>query len=255
MHRYIKLCCALLLCCLPVLLPISDGVARELKIAFSYDIPPFVTENGTAGMEVEILTNALAHQGYTFTVIQAPYKRLQVAVAEIGVDAAASVRRVDDDGTFYSDDFIDFKNFAITKKESGITLQTIQDLKGKTILAWQNAHRDLGTEFGKLFSPDVKEPYVEKYREVAVQKNQVEMFLRGRAQVIVIDEAIFKWFSKQLLHTGYQMEHFVFHNLFPGKTSFQTNFKEKYLRDDFNKGLHHIRKNGTYQKIIDKYLN
>ncbi len=227
--------------------------ARELRVAFSYDIPPFVTKNGSSGLEIEIVQKALEFRGHTFTVIQAPYKRLQVAVTEMGIDAAAAVRK-SDDGTYYSDDFIDFKNFAITKKDTAITLRTIQDLKGKTILAWQNAHRDLGAEFANLFSPNISAPHIEKYREVAIQKNQVEMFLHGRAQVLVIDEAIFKWFAKQLLPPDAGINQFVFHNIFPHKTSFQVNFQEKQLRDEFNEGLHYIRSNNTYQKIFNKYL-
>ncbi|NIP37847.1 MAG: hypothetical protein GWO07_02205 [Candidatus Dadabacteria bacterium] len=65
----------------------------------------------------------------------------------------------EDDGTFYSDYFIWFKNYAFTKKVAGISINSISDLKGLSIVAWQNAYKDLGPEFEALFSPDVKETY------------------------------------------------------------------------------------------------
>jgi len=39
-----------------------------------------------------------------------------------------------------------------------------------------------------LFSPKIKAPYRKKYREIANQKQQVEMFWKDEAQVIVIGE-------------------------------------------------------------------
>lgn len=110
---------------------------------------------------------------------QCSYKRLEIIVAKMGLDAAAAVRETDD-GTYYSDNFIAFENYAITKKRSGIILDSISDLKGKSIITRQNAHRDLGEEFASLFSPDVKEPYMKKYYEIPVQKEQARMFWTGR---------------------------------------------------------------------------
>ena len=46
------------------------------------------------------------------------------------------------------------------------------------VLAWQNAYLDLGDEFKALFSP--KSPHRKKYREIANQNKQVEMFLEGQ---------------------------------------------------------------------------
>ncbi len=227
---------------------------QELRIAFSYDIPPFITDNGTKGMEIEIVQKAMEYRGHSFAVLQAPYKRLQVAVSEMAIDGSAAVRKSTDDGTYYSQNFIDFKNFAITKKNAGLTLDTLSDLKEKSILAWQNAHIDLGSEFEKLFSPSVKEEYMMKYHEIPIQINQVDMFLRGRAEVIIIDESIFKWVTRQLAPHLDLEDAFVYHDIFPEKISFQVNFKEKNVRDDFNAGLQHIRENGTYQAIFDKYF-
>jgi polar amino acid transport system substrate-binding protein len=227
--------------------------SKALVIGFSYNIPPFVMDNGTKGLEIDIVKEAFKHKGHTFKVVQLSYKRLQIAVLKMGLDGAAAVRKTDDK-TFYSDNFIAFRNFAITKKKAGLIINKISDLKDKNIYAWQNAYKDLGEEFKTLFSPQVTALYRKKYKEVPVQMNQVKAFWQGRGdRVIVIDEAIFKWFTKQLSTEIDTRDELVYHKIFQSDTKFQVNFKEVKIRDDFNEGLKYIKEKGIYQKILIRY--
>ena len=232
----------------------SHGYAKQITVAFTDDIPPFIMEKATQGLEVDIIQAALKHKGHAIkTTLQCPYKRLENIVARKGADAAASVRQRDD-GTFYSDNFIAFENYAITQKKSHITLGSITDLKGKTIFTWQNAHRDLGPVFASLFSPAVTAPYIRRYHEIGVQEGQVRMFWRDSSSVIIIDKSIFIWFTKKYAPQAIADDQIVYHEIFPIPTEFQVNFESKAIRDDFNEGLQFIRKNGVYQAIFDKYL-
>ncbi|MBP7462300.1 MAG: transporter substrate-binding domain-containing protein [Candidatus Delongbacteria bacterium] len=227
--------------------------ADRLVIAISNDIPPYVTDQSKGGIEIDIIKEALIHKGHTFNTIQCSYKELATAVKDKRADAAAGVRQMDD-STFYSDYFIQFKNVAVTKKKNKIKLDKITDLKDKSIITWQNAHRDLGPEFESLFSPSVEAPYIEKYKELPVQADQVDMFWKDQAEVIIIDEIIFKWFSKKLSGLKKPDQEVVYHYLFPEITEFQLNFKDSRIRDDFNKGLKYIRDEGIYKEIIDCYI-
>jgi len=231
-------------------LPVS---ADPLVIAISNDIPPYVTDQGKGGIEIDIIKEALIHKGHTFTTVQCSYKELETAVKDKRTDAAAGVRQMDD-STFYSDYFIQFKNVAVTKKKSKIKLDKLTDLKGKRIITWQNAYRDLGPEFESLFSPNVEESYIEKYKELPVQADQVDMFWKDQAEVIIIDEIIFKWFSKRLSGLKKPDQEVVYHYLFPEITEFQLNFKDSRIRDDFNTGLKYIRDEGIDKEIMEDYL-
>jgi polar amino acid transport system substrate-binding protein len=230
-----------------------DARAEELVIAFSLDTPPYVMDEGKTGIEIDIVRAALAPKGYTFTVRQMPYGELADAVKEEGVDAAATVTKLDN-GTFYSDEYITFHNAAISKKSAGLTIDSIEDLKGKSILAWENAYEDLGPKFATLFSPDVKAPYREKYREIANQKNQVEMFWKGEAEVIVIGEAVMKWFTQELADEVDTKAPLVDHKIFPADTKFRISFQSERVRDDFNAGLKQLQASGEYEKIYARYL-
>ena len=227
--------------------------ADELVVAFSLDAPPYIMDEGKRGIERDIVRHALEFKGHKFRAVQMPYGELADAVVTKGVDAAATVTPLDN-GTFYSDDYITFHNAAITKRSSGLKIRSIADLKGKSIVAWQNAYEDLGPEFRALFSPQVTAAYREKYREIADQKQQVEMFWKGEAQVIVIDEAVMQWFTRELADDVDTSSALVYDRIFPAKTQFRISFKSGQVRNDFNAGLKHIRSTGLYRKIYDRYL-
>ncbi len=231
----------------------SRTQAEELVIAFSLDAPPYVMDEGKTGIEIEIVRAALAPKGYKFTVRQMPYGELADAVSWEGVDAAATVTKLDN-GSFYSDEYITFHNAALTRQSAGLKIDSIEDLKGKTIVAWENAYEDLGPKFAALFSPDVKAPYRDKYREIANQSDQVEMFWKGEAEVIVIDVAVMKWFTQELSGEVDTKAPLVEHKIFSADTKFRISFKSEQVRDDFNAGLKQLRASGEYEQIYAKYL-
>lgn len=231
----------------------SDTRAEELVIAFSLNTPPYVMDEAKSGIGPEIVRAALKPKGYTFTTRQMSYRKLADAVVKKGVDAATMVIKMDN-GTYYSDKYITFRNCAITKKSSDIKIDTIADLKGKSIVAWENAYEVLGPEFQALFSPSVRAPYRKKYMEIADQKEQVEMFWKGEAEVIVIDESVMRYFTKELAGKIDVSQALDYHKIFPPKTHYRISFKSRQVRDDFNAGLEEIRLNGVEQEIYDKYL-
>jgi ABC-type amino acid transport substrate-binding protein len=227
--------------------------AEDLVIAVALDMPPFVMDKGHSGIEIDIMRAALDYSGHTFQTRQHSYRQLADAVTEKGVDAAATVLKKDD-GTYYSDNYVKFENFAFTRKSAGIKIDRIADLKDKSIVAWENAYEDLGLEFQKLFSPTVKQPYRTKYREITDQAQQVEMFWKNEAEVIVIDKSILRWVTKKLAGQVDTSEELVRHDIFAKETQFRISFKNERIRDDFNRGLTHLRQQGVYRKIYDKYL-
>ena len=242
-----------ILCLLCIVFPAAELAAEELTIAVATDAPPYIMKQGTTGIDIDILHAALKPSGNTFKVKQMPYGDLAESLAEDGVDAAANVLKLDD-GAFYSDNFIKYRNFAITKEAAGIKLESIADLKGKTIAAWDSAYEDLGPEYEKLFSPNVDKPYRKKYHEFKEQAEQVEAFWSGKVEVIVIDEAIFRWLTRQLADKVDTSAELSWHKIFPGTSQYRVKFKSKTVRDDFNAGLKQLIESGQYQKIYDKYL-
>jgi len=227
--------------------PNAGAEKEELTVAISVDIAPYVMKNATTGIEVDIATQALS--GYKLNFIQMPYEKLQTAVAENQADLALGVQKFKDvEGIFYSDNFIDFTNSAITKKSADLKIEKVADLANHKVLAWQDAYLELGPEFEKLFSPD--SPQRKNYVEVADQSDQVMQFWEAKEAVIVIDKSIFNAISQA---TGHKLSEVEYHALFPETTYFKANFEEPDIRDAFNAGLKKLCQSGEYAKLLKKY--
>lgn len=232
------------------------GFGKELTIAFGVDKPPFVFGREKRGLEIDIMREALKLKGHTVKIVHVPNRRLQIAIDTMGMDGVATVRETED-GTYYSENFITFENYAITKKQAGIVLKSVVDLGAKdlSIVAWQNAYRDLGPDFEALFDPASKRPpRPAMYSELPSQRSQNAMFWFGRADVIIVDKTIFLWYKKELAKEMDTSADVVFHEIFPKRTHFQAAFKDKQIRNDFNEGLHQLRQSGVYQQLYDKYI-
>ena len=239
--------------CLGTLTP---ALARELTIGFGVDKPPFVFGHDGRGLEIDIMRAALAFKGHTLKIVHVSNRRLQIGIKSMGLDGVATVRETAD-GTHYSDNFITFENYAITRKESGIEIRSVADLRaeGRTVVAWQNAYRDLGPECEALFDPtSIDPPNRVMYTELPSQRSQNVMFWMGRADVIIVDKTIFLFYKRELGKEMDTSSEPVFHEIFPKRTHFQAAFKERKIRDDFNDGLRYLRSSGAYQLFYDQYI-
>lgn len=222
---------------------------KTLTVAISLDIPPYVMNNASSGLEVEIVRQALAEHELLF--VQLPYGELQSAVAQQRADISVGVE-ADEDGGFYSVDFITFANYAISKKADRLTINQVDDLKGHRVLAWQNAWQVLGERYQRLFSPErtTANNYPSGYAEVADQAEQVMLFWQGHSDVIVIDHSIFNHFSQAM---GRRLAEISLHGIFPPVTHYKVSFRSAALRDQFNQGWRKLCKNGSYEALLSRY--
>lgn len=90
------------------------------------------------------------------------------------------------------------------------------------------------------------------YKEIADQKNQIGMFFLKRTDVIVLDHRIFKYFRTKLKNIPTEQD-VTFHKLF-APSAYRSAFREKKIRDVFNRGLKDLRSSGRYEEIIRTYV-
>jgi polar amino acid transport system substrate-binding protein len=217
----------------------------ELLVAISIDIPPYVMEDASRGLEVEIVRRALAGRALRF--FQIPYEELQGAIGAGRADVSVGVQEADD-GVHYSGNFVTFANAAISKKADDLRIDAIADLAGHRVLTWQNADLELGEEFEKLFSP--RSAGRVNYIEVADQEDQVRNFWAEHGAVAVIDCSIFIHFTKAM---GHSMDEVTVHHLFPPVTHFRVGFKEATVRDAFDRGISRLCDEGGYAELLRRY--
>jgi len=223
--------------------------AKNLVIGFSYAKPPYVfapsprQTGDRRGIELEIVEAALAQNGHKFEPYFYSYNQLNDALKSGKVDAIATVRP-ELDWPFYSDEYVFYHNFAITRAETKPPITGISSLSSRSIVAWEGASKDLGKNYAKAVTR------AKTYQEVGDQQQQVLQFLHGRVNTLVIDGMIFRYWANML---GFNPDDYLFHSIFGGKTHFVMGFTSKSLRDDFSAGLRIIQKNGTYDDIYRKY--
>jgi len=227
----------------------SQAVAAEptLKVAVQTDLPPYVTDGATAGLEIDLLRAALGDAKLSF--VQMPYAELQTAVKKKRAGVAVAVQQLGkDDGVFYSREFVTFENAAITKVLTGMAIANVAELAGHEVLAWQDAYRELGPEFEKLYRPGG--PERARYTEFGDQVEQVRAFWAKPDAIAVIDRAVFNAFTTRL---GHSPDDVIVHTIFPPVTSFRVAFADAKQRDAFDAGIVRLCKSGEYTQILARH--
>lgn len=228
--------------------------AKELTVGFGQNRSPFVIDKSGKGLEIDVFREALAHKGHTLTVEHFSNKRLAVVLEKIPrIDAVAAVQAKPGDKFHYVPKYMVYDNFAISRKKDKLKIKTIADLKGHSIVTWQNAYRDLGPEYNQLFNPKGNEAYKLRYQELVSQRTQNITFWRNGAQVIIIDKTIFLWHKKQLSDVLDTSAELVYHPIFSGKTFFHAGFRDPQIAKDFEEGLKHLKETGRYDELYRKY--
>lgn len=235
-----------------ILLPCSV-FCEQIKLSVGLTVSPFVIkaqnpDQRMSGFEVDIVREAFGVEGYEVKFILQPLKRTKLSFNEKKVDGVLTIKNNYPlvKGAFLSDDYITYHNFAVTLAGENMKINSINDLAGKKIIAFQQAQFALGKEFQAMANqnPD--------YRELASQKRQVGMFFYKRTEIIIIDDRIFKYYKIKLKNIPTDQA-VTFHDIFKA-SSYKIAFQKQDTRDAFNKGLKNIRSSGRYNNIIKSYV-
>ncbi len=221
--------------------------AKELKIIFSLYTPPYVFEDGT-GIVVDIVRTALADKGHTITPVYVPIERGFKMFSDKEVDGTTIIQESSGLNAYYSVDFMQYFNRAFSLKSRNLVIRKPQDLRGKSVIAFQNADKYLGADFAAAVKGNPG------YKELARQDSQTFMVLDGRVDVGVMDESIFKYYRQKLISEGKVSPSAEYNSaeLFP-PTAYKAAFTDEKLRDDFNTGLATMKADGRYEAIYKKY--
>ncbi|MCY0912405.1 transporter substrate-binding domain-containing protein [Massilia antarctica] len=248
-----KLAALWLLICLSLA---GSACAGNLLAVKQGNRPPFSFRDGqgkATGIEVDVVVEALRRAGRGVTFREAPNVRLLPFVKGDGIDLAVSVRGSDGDGTYFSDEFIRYENVAISRRDRHIVLHAIPDLDRYTFAIWQNGWRDLGPDFQARYRPSADGRFPANYFQPANQNAQNRMFWVGRVDLIIVDKKVFEWYRKQFsaeLNTRVELD---YHPIFAATTGFQVAFRNREVRDAFNRALHAMRQDHSYDDIVARY--
>lgn len=229
-----------------VLAPLA---ADEITFAFR-PVPPYVMVDSAgkySGIEYDLIVAALAAKGHTVKPQTMPQARLVDTFKAGGVQAAAPVLPSTASGGTLSDSYITYNNVAMALKSSGLSIGSLADLKGLSIVAFQTANKALGPDFAAVVQGNPK------YVEEAAQVTQIRLLVGKRVDVVIGESRILNYFLRSPdtgVDPGTAVVEF---KIFP-PTAYRVAFANAKYAADFNAGLAAIKANGTYDAIIAKYM-
>ena len=210
--------------------------------------PPFIIEKQGRGLQLDIIRSALEMSDHDTHFIHMPAGRSITGFYSTNADGVITLLPdYDHPALNMSKPYITYQNVVVSLSENKFNIETIKDLSDKSIIAFQNARKFLGDEFVDMVS------YSIDYREIHDQKQQIEMLFLRRVQAIIIDINIFKYFIKHQ-SKNFSIKPVSFHYIF-NERRYSAGFKSKEIRDKFDQNIQIMRANGSYQLIVDNYLN
>ena len=219
--------------------------AEHLDVVVGWDKPPYVIAANHSGFELDLIRAILADAGHNLSPIYVPFGRTARLLKDDAVDVGLTLLPTHNVAfEILSEPYITYQNVAVTRADRKLKIDSIADLKGKSIIAFQTAQTVLGSEFGEIMSAQPS------YIEMAMQERQVDMLMLGSVDVIVLDRNIFNYFKG--LKDKYANDKTVFHELFPS-TSYRAAIPDPTLRLKFNKALQNFIQDGRYQALLDSY--
>lgn len=238
------------------LLGVCSAQDKAVTIAFGMDREPYLFPKGTEqGLEIDIVKNALKIKGYQVRVKQFPQLALKTILNDNKeIEGAAGAQLDSTSGVFYSDVYINYEHYVISRREDHLSIDTLDDLKGKKIAIFSDGYNQLGKPFFSLFNPSVRAGHTPEFYEINNQRVQLNMFLNRDVDVIIIDKTVFNWYKKLRGQGLLSDDDFVFHDILPQVTGYNVAFRDRFLRDQFNAGLHQLIQSGRYQQMINYYL-
>jgi polar amino acid transport system substrate-binding protein len=246
MNKLLTFLAALLTCCAPL-----PCLGADVSMAFGEKIPPFCFPETNSGIEVEVISEALAYRGHHLIPKYFPFARIPLEFKIKRVDAAMTDLGVDltPFGAFYADPGIFYDNVFISLKERNLVINKPEDLKGLTVISFEGA----ANRYPDWLGPVKKDGH---YFEQNNQELQVLTLDKGRYDLVLSDRNIFKYFTLKLRkEKGFAPKATEEHSFVKfNPMDYRAVFRDKGVRDDFNAGLAHLKETGRFQAIYDKYL-
>lgn len=225
---------------------------KDVSMAFSQEIPPYIFEKSNKGIEIDIITAALAYKGHTLKPLYFPLGRVPLAFSNNIVDAAMGDMGVDlkKEGGFYANPAVMYDNVFITLKSRNIVIKKPSDLDSLLVVSFQGAEIRYSNWLKKVVDE-------QRFFGISNQLTQVKLLYLGRYDVVLSDRYIFKYFVNELKLMDdldiNEVDEYPFSKVDPD--NYRPVFRDEKIRDDFNLGLEEIKESGVFQQIYDKYMN
>ena len=220
-----------------------------IRLASGLTVEPYIIQEQDAGFEADIVKAAFAARGYEVEFAYQPLSEAQASFRSESIDGVLTVKANYPEvaGTYLSDDYINYRNYAVSLTANDYVLNQIEALRPYRVIGFIQANMALGDDFKRMTQDNPL------YIEMPNQRNQVEQLFKRETDVIIIDIRILTYYRNRLTHNP-KNQPVNLHPLFE-TSHYKIAFRDAKIRDVFNSGLKEVRDSGMYDAIIDSYLS
>jgi polar amino acid transport system substrate-binding protein len=221
---------------------------NTLELVTGLAKPPFILKNQQDGLQLDLIREAFSRENINVNFNAMPLGRNITGFRRMNADGIITLPpSYEHPSLFMSKPYINYENVAISLTEDYFNIEKISDLSDKSIIAFQSAKKFLGDEYEEAIT------YSMDYREVPDQMKQIELLFLRRTEVIILDINIFKYFVKTHKNVLFNKP-FTLHYIF-NERPYSVGFKSEEIRDTFDNSIKMMKENGSYQMVLDNYLN
>lgn len=223
--------------------------SKEIVASFGESLPPWVVDNGSSGVLVNLLQDCLAPSGYTLKPKTLPYARriAEYLTGQVSVVTDINQKTIAERGLqgYYSGDIYAYENFLFSLSERALKVNKIAELSQYSLLSWQGAIAHIGGEYAAMAKQN------KKYSETHNQKTQLRMLFNKRVDFIQMDGQIYQFYRQEMLNDN-ELDATVAVDKYPlfGKNPNGFLFKSKAARDACVANLTLIKQQNKYKDIL-----
>lgn len=220
---------------------------QSIEMVAGLPKPPFIIDENGAGLQLDLIRQAFTSVNYSVNFSHVPAGRSITSFKRFNADGITLLPQDYNYPSIYvSKPYISYQNVAVSLADNNFIIDQVTGLKGKSIIAFQNAKKFMGSEYNTSVG------YASTYREFSDQIKQINMLFSRRIEVIILDVSIFKHFIKS--HVGGRYDQiFNIHYIFEER-DYAAGFRNKAYRDLFDSGIINIKEQGIYQQVIERYM-
>lgn len=216
---------------------------RQLTIAIRPDVEPYVSGDGTAGLEIEIVKAVFDRTNYKPDFVQLPRMRMIQTFNAKSVEGVLTSNAALDGAGCITNWYVQHQNVGITLSERSFEISNLDDVASLSIITFDGATRYLGPDFAMQAK---KSP---RYIESSDQNMHVSLLYQGYFDAAIGDEWILKLAQVNQKQNNGTFQPLTIHRILP-TTYYAARFHNSSVCKAFNEGLGLIRQDGTYEQIV-----
>ncbi|MDP5150675.1 transporter substrate-binding domain-containing protein [Rheinheimera baltica] len=225
------------------LLATSVKAAEILRVGLHLSAPwSFYNDAGALdGIEYQLMSRIFSQAGYQVEFELHSYSRLLKQFSDHKLDCI-SPAAVDIAGAIYTQPYLPFKDVAISLQQAAITLNSVSDLSGKRIVAYQQAEKILGQNYQHAISEA-------SYLELAERKLQLELLFSHRVDLVIGEQRVLHYLANKVAPQQPLETHYLFNEALYPAACWQAEWVTV-----FNRGLAQLQQSGKLKQLLLQYL-